>query len=127
MLKSPILKKLSRTAAALQGVFYLVTGVWPILHIHSFMAVTGPKVDLWLVKTVGALAAAIGLTLLGGARRKTPVWETGLLGMLSAAAFMLVDLIYVGIGQLSSVYLLDAAPEAVFVLFWLGALASGLD
>ena len=39
-----------------QGLYYLITGVWPFLSMASFQAITGPKVDGWLVKMVGALA-----------------------------------------------------------------------
>src|SRR5438270_11614006 len=38
-----------------QGVYYLLTGVWPLVSIDTFQMVTGPKTDLWLVQTVGAL------------------------------------------------------------------------
>jgi hypothetical protein len=65
----------SRFASAIlwvQGLYFLITGVWPIVHIDSFLAVTGPKTDHlntelgdhWLVITVGALIAAIAASLL---------------------------------------------------------------
>lgn len=47
-----------RTLAFLQGTYYLLTGVWPFASMGTFLAVTGPKTDLWLVRTVGALVAA---------------------------------------------------------------------
>ncbi len=28
-----------------QGVFYLATGIWPLVNIQSFEMVTGPKTD----------------------------------------------------------------------------------
>ena len=31
----------------IQGVYYALTGIWPVVHIGSFMKVTGPKRDLW--------------------------------------------------------------------------------
>ena len=34
------------------------------MHIKSFMWVTGPKTDVWPVKTVGVLVVVIGATLL---------------------------------------------------------------
>ncbi|VTR52312.1 Uncharacterised protein [Sphingobacterium thalpophilum] len=46
----------------IQGIYYCLTGIWPVIHISSFMAVTGPKTDLWLVKMVGLLSLAIGLS-----------------------------------------------------------------
>src|SRR5438874_11329800 len=57
-----------------QGIYYLLTGLWPLLAISSFQRVTGPKHDLWLVQTVGVLIAVIGGTLLiaGWRRRGTP-------------------------------------------------------
>lgn len=39
--------------------FYLAAGLWPIVSLHSFEAVTGPEQDDWLVKTIGGLIAAI--------------------------------------------------------------------
>ena len=38
-----------------EGVYFFLTGVWPVVHLPSFIAVTGPKRDLWLVRTVGLL------------------------------------------------------------------------
>src|SRR5437879_6174180 len=32
-----------------QGLYFLLTGLWQLLSISSFQAVTGPKHDLWLV------------------------------------------------------------------------------
>ena len=48
----------------LQGIYYLITGIWPLIHIGSFMKITGPKTDRWLVKTVGVLLAVISLVYL---------------------------------------------------------------
>jgi hypothetical protein len=36
---------LTRLALLGQGVYYPVTGIWPILDRRSFEQVTGPKVD----------------------------------------------------------------------------------
>jgi hypothetical protein len=44
-------------------VFYLVSGLWPLVHLQSFLTVTGPKTDLWLVKTLGVLISVIGAVL----------------------------------------------------------------
>ncbi len=49
------------SGASLQGIYYVATGLWPILNMRSFEMVTGPKRDKWLVKTVGALITAIGI------------------------------------------------------------------
>jgi hypothetical protein len=42
-----------RMIALFQGSYYLITGLWAILDIKSFMTITGPKCDVWLVKMLG--------------------------------------------------------------------------
>ncbi len=49
-----------RGLASGQGALYVATGVWPLLHMPSFEAVTGPRLERWLVQTVGVLVASIG-------------------------------------------------------------------
>jgi hypothetical protein len=110
---------LRRTLALGQGVFYLLTGIWPLLHIRSFMAVTGPKHDVWLVKTVGTLIAVIGTVLVRAGLRPALPAEIPLLAAGSAAALTAVDVIYVTQGTIAPIYLLDAAVETVLVAAWL--------
>jgi hypothetical protein len=81
--------------------------------------VTGPKFDLWLVKTVGLLIAVIGLTLLMAARRRTIGPEVCFLAMASAAALAAVDILYAVSDRISDIYLLDAVAEIGLVVLWL--------
>lgn len=46
--------------ALVQGIYFFVTGVWPLISTNTFQMVTDPKTDLWLVKTVGIILATIG-------------------------------------------------------------------
>jgi hypothetical protein len=108
-----------------QGAFYVATGVWPILHLRSFEAVTGPKLEGWLVKTVGALITAIGGTLLSAGRRRRVVPEVAALAAGSAAALAVVDILYVARRRISPVYLLDAVAELALVAGWAVALRRG--
>lgn len=50
--------------ALVQVVYFLITGIWPLLSMKTFLLFTGPKTDLWLVKTVGLILAVIGAVLL---------------------------------------------------------------
>jgi hypothetical protein len=52
-----------RRFLAVQSAYYLLTGLWPLVHLPSFEAITGPKTDDWLVHMVGLLACVIGATL----------------------------------------------------------------
>jgi hypothetical protein len=102
--------------ARLQGLYFLATGVWPLLSMRTFEAVTGPKVDRWLVKTVGVLIGVIGASLVLGARRPAPA--TTVLAVGSAAGLGAIDTIYATRGRISSVYLLDAVLEALLLAAW---------
>jgi hypothetical protein len=96
----------------LQAAYYIATGVWPLLHVRSFMALTGPKRDVWLVQTFGALVAALGATLLphsGGNRQQQQ--RTAVACALTLAA---CELVFVGRGRISPIYLADAALELLF-------------
>jgi energy-converting hydrogenase Eha subunit E len=89
-----------------------------LLSIRSFEAVTGPKRDRWLVKTVGVLVTAVGVTLIRASRRRRVHPDVALLGGLSAAALAGIDLVYVSRRRISPVYLLDSVPEVLLALWW---------
>ena len=108
-----------------QGVFYAATGAWPFVSMRSFEAVTGPKMERWLVKTVGGLIGVIGGALVsaGARRRVTP--ELAMLGAGSAMVLAGIDVYYVSKRRISPVYLLDAAAELGIAAAW--ALAARAD
>jgi hypothetical protein len=102
-----------------QGGLYVATGVWPILHMRSFEAVTGPKRERWLVRTVGVLVTVLGATLAFGAARRRVTPELRLLGAASAVALAGVDVWYAGVRRrISPVYLADAVVELALAAAW---------
>jgi len=114
-----------------QGLYFLATGIWPLVSIASFQAVTGPKTDHlvtgregdhWLVNTVGALVISIGLTLITAAWRSNVSFETIVLGISCALALIAIDVVYVLRGAILPVYLGDAGIELVIVAAWLMAI-----
>ena len=109
------------TLALGQGLYYALTGIWPLLSMRTFEAVTGPKTDKWLVKTVGVLVAVIGAALaLAGWRRKVAP-ESAILAAGSAAGLGAIDTVYATKGRISKIYLLDAIVEAALVVAWAAA------
>jgi hypothetical protein len=88
------------------------------VSIRSFEAVTGPKVDRWLVKTVGALVAVIGAGLALASRRRQLAPEIVIVATGSAAALATIDTVYVAKRRISPVYLLDALTETALVAGW---------
>ena len=102
-----------------QGMYYAVAGIWPILHIDSFMMVTGPKTDIWLVHTVGLLLVAVGVVLCLAAYRQKLSLEMIVLAAGAALALTAIELVYTWKGMISMVYLLDAAVEILLIAGWL--------
>jgi hypothetical protein len=98
----------STDVTRLQGMYYVVTGILPLVHFGLFEVLTGHKRDRWLVRTVGLLAAAIGLTLVRRPRSSADLAD------LSAGAFAVADLMAIRAGQLPT-YLADVGVEAGFV------------
>src|SRR4051812_30979278 len=105
--------------AIVQAVYFALTGLWPIVHIRSFMAVTGPKRDIWLVKTVGVLVSAIAIPLSTAVIHKSVTIDIMLLAILSALGLTAIDIFYVAKKVIAKIYLLDAAIEVILILMWL--------
>lgn len=113
---------LVRKTILFQGYYYLVTGVWPIISMASFMAVTGPKTDIWLVKTLSFQIIAMGIIFCRGSLSTVFNQQTVLLSVLSSSAFIIADVYYVIKGVLDPIYLADALIEVVILFIITGYL-----
>jgi hypothetical protein len=115
---------LSRHLPLLHGVFWIFGGLWAVLHRRSFERASGPKVDYWLVRTVGSLLAVTGLSLVSAWRSNRVTRETALTAAGGAAALVGIDVVYVARRRISPVYLLDGLAHALLVAAWLPRLRS---
>jgi hypothetical protein len=107
--------------------YFLVTGVWPIVSVKTFEMVTGKKTDHlvtgregdhWMLNTISALIIAIAIVLLTAAWRRRITIDAALLAIASALALTVIDVVYVARGTIRPVYLLDAAVEVVLIAIW---------
>lgn len=105
--------------ARAHGLFNVVNGLWPLLHMRSFEAVSGRKTDRWLVRTVAGLLVTIGVAQLRAGRSPDAVAQARLTGVGTALTLVAVDVYYVGTGRIPRVYLLDAAMEVGWLAAWL--------
>lgn len=103
----------------IQSAYALLTAVWPIVHIQSFMEVTGYKTDVWLVKTVGALLIPVAVTMLSFLYFQSDRRQAALLGMTTAVAFASIDFYYALTDVISDVYLGDGVVQLIFLASWL--------
>jgi hypothetical protein len=128
MTRSPSRGKALFTALSwFQGIYYFVSGVWPIVDIRSFKMVTGEKTDNmptgldadhWLVMAVSLLITAIALTLLVAAWRRTQMIEIAVMAISGSVGLTIIDVVYTARGVIQPIYLLDAAIQIPLVIAW---------
>lgn len=117
------MRKLSATPTddiwKIHALFNLISGAWPLVHMPSFEAVTGPKTDHWLVKTVTSFIMVVGAVIGSAGMRNRITPEITGLAIASSATLATVDVIYVAKGRISPIYLLDAVAETLLIAGWL--------
>ncbi len=113
---------MQHTVALVQGIYFLVNGIWPILSMRTFLAITGPKTDLWLVKTVGLILAIIGAVLIYAQRTAAINPPVIFLAIGAAASLVMIEIVYVVKRVISPIYLGDAAAELILIAWWAIAL-----
>ena len=104
-----------RRVLRFQACYYLATGAAPFVSRRAFEAVTGPKIDWWLVQMVGLLAITSGAAITSGLRSRRVSPETLTLAVLSAVSFAAIDTVHSVRGRISKVYLCDAALELLLL------------
>lgn len=101
----------------LLGIYYLITAVWPLVHIESFEKITGKKRNHWLVYTVAGLLFISSLVYLYSGFSTGPIpAETIILSVGNALALTLIDIIFVFRHKIARIYLLDASVEMLFII-----------
>ena len=118
-MRNMALTKMMRLLALSQGLYFLLTGLWPLVHIDSFVWVTGPKTDIWLVKTVGALLVPVSITIGSAFFIKVDPRALLILAAGTNVAFICIDVYYSLTDVISDIYLADAVVEACLLLGWI--------
>lgn len=107
------------TAPFTQGVFYVITGLWPIIHLRSFERITGRRREGWLAKAMGGMITAVGAALIVGSLESKAPRSLRVLGMGSALALGLADLVFATRGRKAQkAYLADAVAEGAAFTGW---------
>jgi hypothetical protein len=110
---------LTNHPALVQGLYYLLIGLWPVLAAESFVRATGHKLDFWLAQRMGLLLVVIGATLCLASYRREKSPEVLLIAVGSAIVMAGTGLLFVLGGTVSWVYLLDTAAELGILFLWL--------
>jgi hypothetical protein len=111
--------KLYRILLWVQAIYFFLTALWGLVDIDSFMAVTGPKADIWLVKTVSVLLIPIVISMLCGIFLDAHPLHVILVAGTAAAVLAFIDFYYTANNTIRNVYALDGIVETLFVLSWI--------
>jgi hypothetical protein len=103
--------------ALMHGAYLVGAGLWPILDLRSFMVATGPKLEGWLPKGVGACMANIGAALVAAGVRGKVARELRILGVTTALSFAAMDFRHAGVRR-SRVYLFNGVAQLGFAAAW---------
>ena len=102
-----------------QTIYYVVTALWALADIKSFMAVTGAKTDIWLVKTVAVLLLAISISFIVALILKEKGKAIMTLAITCCLVLVFIDCYYSLNGTISEIYFLDALAEFLLLILWL--------
>lgn len=102
-----------------QGLYFVITGVWPLVHIESFLYVTGPKIDIWLVKTVGILILPYSFLCFYVAAKMKKSSLIALVNSTCCLGLAIIDLYYYLKGVISWVYMVDFVLQFTFFTYWI--------
>jgi hypothetical protein len=102
-----------------QGIYTILTSLWPIIHIKSFLFITGPKTDVWLVKLVSLLLLCMGISFLMEVSQKHLSVTIKQLALNSAVVLFVVDLYYSYYNIIPEVYVIDGFIQLLFICLWM--------
>ncbi|MGI8600886.1 MAG: hypothetical protein ACR2KB_16650 [Chitinophagaceae bacterium] len=103
----------------IQGTYTALTALWALVDIDSFMKITGPKTDIWLVKTVAVILLAIGLTFLTHAFLPKINLTAIVLALSTSLGLAIIDFYYVSEGIISHIYGVDGILQVGFIIIWI--------
>lgn len=111
--------KFTKYLLAIQGTYTFLTALWPIVHINSFMWISGYKHDVWLVKTEGVSLMAISVCMLTSIFTKGNILPVAALALFTSAGLAYVDFYYALNNVIRNIYMADGVIEIIFALCWL--------
>jgi hypothetical protein len=102
-----------------QGIYYLLRGLWSLLHLGSVESLAETHRNVWLSEEVGALVLVIGVALCVAAYRRQGSPEILVIAFGSALGMGLIELLFIFHRRISVLYLIDVIIQFGLVVFWI--------
>ena len=116
-------KKIYRGLLWVQAIYTFLTAAWGLIDIDSFMEVTGPKTDVWLVKTVSVLLLPVVVCFFSALFVKMPFLPVFLIAVITTVGLASIDFYYTARDVIRWVYAIDGLLQCIFLLLWIIFLA----
>jgi hypothetical protein len=107
-----------RLTIVLQSLYYLFAGLWPLLHMLSFMSESGPKADPWLMQAEGMLIVCIISAFVIDLYTHKAAFSIIFLAVSTSIGFLYIDLMHSFSGEMGGIYLIDASAHLVLMTIW---------
>ena len=109
----------------IQGVYLLIIALWPLLHLSSFLTITGIESDSWMLRTTGVYVLAVSFCLLLSYYLRKYSWPVTIMAIMTAVGCLYMDgYYYYRHDQLPlTVYIVDFVVQLAFVICWIAILS----
>ena len=97
------------------GAYYVLTGLWPLIHFSSFAAFVRLNVNPFQAQAFAAVIIVVGASLVEAARREPPGAYPTLLGVAVAGAIAIVSLAWLPRLGVASGLWIDLVLEVLFI------------
>jgi hypothetical protein len=105
-----------RLAIMAQGLYYILTGLWPLAHFSTYSRVVALPVNPFQAQVFGAVLVVIGAHFMEAGRREPPGPSVTLLGLAVAGAIAVVDMVWLPrLGSVSALWIDLVAEVAIAV------------
>jgi len=108
-----------------QGVYYILTGLWPWLALGASQETSREISEHWSVLTLGLLTIVIGLSLCVAGFRREGTGAIFCLALGTPVVLVVAEGFFVGKRYLPATYLLDAIVEVALAALWVYSWGTG--
>lgn len=105
-----------RLLLAVQGGYYVLSGLWPLVHFRSYADAVALRVNPFQAQAFGAVIIVVGGTLIEATRKEPPGPFPTMLGAATAGALTLISLWWLPRLGTISILWLDVLVEVAFAV-----------
>lgn len=112
-------QKRTQLIPLLHGIYLMITALWALLFLNSFVKITGIKTDIWLVKTIAILLLPYSLLFMWKSTHTPKLPVVNVVAVMLCMGLTTINAYYYAEGVLGTFYMIDAWIEIFLSVWWL--------